>query len=98
MIIPLDATNANSWFDWVFHTLDVELFGAVGVMFFFILIGVFTILMLFNANKFTVLGFMGSLMLALGWYGYSIVGWIAPFGALIMGLLIGMAFIKMFQL
>jgi len=93
--IPIDQTNINSFFDWMFHTADITLFGAVGVMMIVLLIGVFGILMFFNANKFTIFGFMATVLLAFGYFGYTIVGWIAPVGALIAGLLLGIAFIKM---
>jgi hypothetical protein len=95
MTIPLDMTNINSFFDWIFHSLDVDLFGAVGIMMLILILIVFAILMFFNANKFTVFGFMATLLLAMGWFGYTIVGWIAPVAAIIAGLLLGVAIIKM---
>ena len=95
MTVPLDTTTYNGFFDWIFHTLDVNLFGAVGIMMLFLIILVFALLMYFNANKFVVFGFMASLLLAFGIYGYSIIGWIAPVGAMLAGLLLGLAFIKL---
>jgi hypothetical protein len=95
MTIPLDHTSINSFFDWIFHTADITLFGSVGVMLIVLLIMFFTILTFVNANKFTIFGFMASILLAFGYFGYTIVGWIAPLGALLAGLLLGLAFIKM---
>lgn len=94
MTIPIDMSSGNGVFDWLFHSADVYLFGSVGLMVFAILAGIMLLLMFFNANRFTVIGFMGSVMLALGIYGYTIVGWIAPVGAMIAGLLFAVAFIK----
>lgn len=98
MTIPVDSTNINSFFDWLFHTADITLFGGVGLMMIIILMLVFSLLMFFNANKFTAFGFLASVLLAFGYFGYSIVGWVAPVGAMIAGLLLGIAFIKIVNL
>jgi hypothetical protein len=98
MSIPVDLTDTNSIFDWMFHSLDTNLFGAVGIMMLLLIIIVFAILMFFNANKFTMFGFMASMLFAMGWFGYTIVGWIAPVGAILAGLLLGGAMIKIIGL
>lgn len=97
-MIPIDLTNINSFFDWLFHVGDVTLLGGVGLMMIVLLVLVFGLLMFFNATKFTAFGFLASLLLGFGYFGYSIVGWIAPVGAMIAGLLLGLAFIKIFGL
>lgn len=98
MTLPIDFTSIDSVLNWLFHTGDIVLFGNAGYMIVFLLIMIFALLMLFNANKFTAFGFMSSLLLAMGIYGYQIVGWIAPAGAMIAGLLLGIAFIKVFSI
>lgn len=95
---PIDWSTFNGPLDWIFHSFDSQLFGAVGVMMIFLIVALFAALMFMNANKFTVFGFMGSLLLAMGYYGYSIIGWIAPLAAVLMGLILGIGFILAFRI
>jgi len=96
--IPADLTSGNGFFDWLFHNADVSLFGNVGIMMIVLIAVIFGILMIFNANRFTVIGFIASLLIGLGYFGYTIVGWIAPLGALIAGLLLGIAVISILRI
>lgn len=99
MTIPApDFTTFNGPIDWLFHSFDTQLFGHVGIMLGFLIITIFIILMLHNPNRFTAFGFLGSLLLALGIYGYTIVGWIAILGAMLIGLLMGIALIFTFRI
>jgi hypothetical protein len=98
MSVPVDYTNIESTLGWMFHSVDVDLFGSTGIMLLFLILIIFVLLMFFNANRFTTIGFMATLLIALGFFGYSIVGWIAPVGAILAGLVLGIIFIKIFQL
>lgn len=90
--------DINSFFDWFFHSADIELFGNVGIMIIFIVLISFSLLMFFNANRFASLGFLAVTIIGLGYYGYTTVGWLAPLGALIGGLMLGLAIIKLIEL
>lgn len=94
----VDFTSVASILDSLFSALDSTLFGNVGIMVVFLIAAVMLLLVLFNANRFTVIGFLASLLLAFGTYGYTTIGWIAPLGAIFMGLMLGIVFIKLFQL
>lgn len=98
MSFPIDFSTINSPIDWLFHSFDTQLFGHVGVMMLFLIAVMFVILMYFNPNRFTVFGFMTSLLLAMGFFGYTIVGWVAILGAMLAGLLLGTAFIILFRI
>ncbi len=98
MTAIVDFSSVNGFFDWIFNSFNVDLFGSVTITVLLLLFITFSILMFFNANKFTVFGFMCSLLMGFGFYGYSIVGWIAPLGAMLAGLLLGLAFIRIFGL
>lgn len=93
-IPPVDFTSANGIFDWFFLGFLNQFLGNMGIVVCLIIAVAFMFLMFFNANRFTVFGFMISLMLAFGLYGYTIVGWIAPFAAMLAGLVFAMALIR----
>jgi len=88
----------NGFFDFFLHGLDQYLFGNIALAGVVILASIFLLLTLFNANKFTALGFLSCAFLAMGIYGYAFFGWIAPLGALLAGLMLGIAFVKVLRL
>ena len=97
MALTFDPTNINSFFDWMFHSLDTQLFGHVGITLYFLLFLVVALVFFFNANKFTATGFVAVFLIGLGSYGYTIVGWIAPLGAMMGGLVLGLAMYSIFS-
>lgn len=97
MVVPnADLTNMNSFFDWILHTGDVTFFGYQGFMMVMMVAVLFGIMMLFNANRFTVFGFMGVSLFGIAILGYTIFGWIAILGILLAGLLLGLALIRIY--
>lgn len=92
-----DFTNLGSIIDLLFSSFDTSIFGSVTVMVLFIIFIVFALLMFFSANRFTVGGFMASFMLALGYYGYTAIGYIAPLGLLIAGAIMFIALMRIFN-
>lgn len=93
----VDFTSLASIIEYMFGTLDTTIFGSVNIMIIAIFLVVFLLLMLFSANRFTIGGFVASLLLALGYYGYTSFGWIAPLGLLIAGAILFMAIIAIFK-
>ena len=93
MSAPISSINAL--FDWVMTSLDTNLFGAVGIACLMFLAIIFGLLVFMNANRFALFGFMSVTLLAFGVYGYTFFGWIAPLGALLAGLLLGLAIIRL---
>jgi len=94
----VDLTTINGFFDFFLHGLDQYLFGSIALSVILILLFIFLLLTFFNANKFTAFGFMSCGFLAMGIYGYSFFGWIAPLGAILAGLLLGLAFVRILNL
>jgi hypothetical protein len=97
-MVTMDFSSVNGFFDFVFHSFDTSVFGNTLFMILFLLIIVFALLTFFNANRFTTIGFISCLLMAFGFYGYGLIGWIAPLGAMLAGLALGLAFIKIFGL
>jgi hypothetical protein len=94
----MDWSSINGFFDFFFHSFDTSVFGNTYLMIVFILGVFFLLLTFFNANRFTVIGFLSCVLMAFGFYGYGLVGWIAPIGAMLAGLALGLAFIRIFSL
>lgn len=98
MTIPINFLDINSVFGWILGSLDTNLFGMIGMSALFILAIVFALLVFINANRFALIGFMSTTLFALGVFGYTFFGWIGALGALLAGLLLGMAIVKILGL
>ena len=91
-------TNLNSFFDWFLAMFDTHIFGMVGISALLILVLIFSLLVFINANRFTTIGWISVTMMTMGLMAYTFFSWIGVLGAILAGLLLFIAIVRLIGL
>jgi hypothetical protein len=92
-----DPTQIGGFFDWIFNSFGSGVVGSSALMWLLILVVIIILLFLMGAGRLFFIGFMGITFVGLVMVGYSYIGWIGGLAVMVIGLIVGLIFLRLFN-